>query len=173
MVVSQNKTVETLFMYSWNVAFAAEFEASLKVNVSKCYSCTECFCFRYLMWKRFWELYTLKRYRSLLRPMTSLWISHQVRIQYSFISCIWILQVYFNLFLSLAFRAVKVIPFWILWILKVYTMHSYSVADGLLDFGTMRVFEENKLSLKMKNQGKYEIAYKWVWNNTVWLGVMP
>lgn len=43
---------------------------------------------------------------------------------------------------------------------KFYPVHSYSVADGLLDFGTMRVFEENKLSLKMKNQGKYEIAYK-------------
>lgn len=36
----------------------------------------------------------------------------------------------------------------------------FSIADGSLDFGTMRVFEENKLSLKMKNQGKHEIAYK-------------
>uniref|UniRef100_A0A3Q3MLA1 HYDIN axonemal central pair apparatus protein n=1 Tax=Mastacembelus armatus TaxID=205130 RepID=A0A3Q3MLA1_9TELE len=29
--------------------------------------------------------------------------------------------------------------------------------DGCLDFGTIRVFEEAKMSLKMKNQGKYEI----------------
>lgn len=27
------------------------------------------FCFRYLMWRRFLALYTLKTYRSLLKPM--------------------------------------------------------------------------------------------------------
>ncbi|XP_026166304.1 hydrocephalus-inducing protein-like isoform X3 [Mastacembelus armatus] len=38
--------------------------------------------------------------------------------------------------------------------------------DGCLDFGTIRVFEEAKMSLKMKNQGKYEIAYKFTLEQT-------
>ncbi|XP_010776265.1 hydrocephalus-inducing protein homolog [Notothenia coriiceps] len=33
-------------------------------------------------------------------------------------------------------------------------------ADGCLDFGTIKVFEEGKMSLRLKNQGKYETAYK-------------
>ncbi|XP_053175951.1 hydrocephalus-inducing protein homolog [Scomber japonicus] len=40
------------------------------------------------------------------------------------------------------------------------------VADGCLDFGTIKVFEEAKLSLRMKNQGKYEIAYKFTFERT-------
>nr|XP_019962004.1 PREDICTED: hydrocephalus-inducing protein homolog [Paralichthys olivaceus] len=48
---------------------------------------------------------------------------------------------------------------------------SYDIAldispDGCLDFGTIQVFEEHKLSLKMKNQGKYEIAYKFMLKQT-------
>lgn len=35
-----------------------------------------------------------------------------------------------------------------------------SVAEGCLNFGTLKVFEENKLVLKIKNQGKYDIAFK-------------
>lgn len=34
----------------------------------------------------------------------------------------------------------------------------------------MRVFEEVKLSLKLKNQGKYEVAYKWVWTTSCYSG---
>lgn len=37
-----------------------------------------------------------------------------------------------------------------------------SVTEGCLNFGTLKVFEENKLTLKIKNQGKYDIAFKWV-----------
>lgn len=37
-----------------------------------------------------------------------------------------------------------------------------SVIEGCLNFGTLKVFEENKLTLKIKNQGKYDIAFKWV-----------
>lgn len=33
-------------------------------------------------------------------------------------------------------------------------------ADGGLDFGTIKVSEEVKLSVNMKNKGKYEIAFK-------------
>ncbi|XP_054864966.1 hydrocephalus-inducing protein homolog [Amphiprion ocellaris] len=46
------------------------------------------------------------------------------------------------------------------------TAEAYDVAleisptDGHLDFGTIRVFEAVKLSLKLKNLGKYEIAYR-------------
>ena len=35
-------------------------------------------------------------------------------------------------------------------------------ADGVLDFGTIKVGEEVKLSVNLKNKGKYEIAYKYV-----------
>ncbi|KAG7229797.1 hypothetical protein INR49_012446 [Caranx melampygus] len=35
-----------------------------------------------------------------------------------------------------------------------------SPADGFLDFGIIKVFDEAKMSLRLKNQGKYEIAYK-------------
>ncbi|XP_068458365.1 hydrocephalus-inducing protein homolog isoform X2 [Clinocottus analis] len=38
--------------------------------------------------------------------------------------------------------------------------------DGCLDFGTIKVFEEAKLSLKMKNQGKYELAFKFALQQT-------
>ncbi|XP_069028847.1 hydrocephalus-inducing protein homolog [Embiotoca jacksoni] len=38
--------------------------------------------------------------------------------------------------------------------------------DGSLDFGTIRVFEEAKLTLKLKNLGKYEIAYKFKFERT-------
>ncbi|KAK5867885.1 hypothetical protein PBY51_012341 [Eleginops maclovinus] len=45
------------------------------------------------------------------------------------------------------------------------TAEAYDIAleitpDGHLDFGTIKVFEESKMSLKIKNQGKYETAYK-------------
>ncbi|XP_026221932.1 hydrocephalus-inducing protein homolog [Anabas testudineus] len=51
------------------------------------------------------------------------------------------------------------------------TAEAYDIAldispDGCLDFGTIRVFEETKLSLRMKNQGKYEIAYKFTLEGT-------
>ncbi|GAA6221266.1 hydrocephalus-inducing protein homolog [Lates japonicus] len=51
------------------------------------------------------------------------------------------------------------------------TAEAYDIAldispDGCLDFGTIRVFEETKLSLRMKNQGKYEIAYKFTLEQT-------
>ncbi|XP_035521672.1 hydrocephalus-inducing protein homolog [Morone saxatilis] len=45
------------------------------------------------------------------------------------------------------------------------TAEAYDIAldispDCTLDFGIIKVFEEAKLCLRMKNQGKYEIAYK-------------
>ncbi|XP_047451812.1 hydrocephalus-inducing protein homolog [Mugil cephalus] len=51
------------------------------------------------------------------------------------------------------------------------TAEPYDIAlditpDGCLDFGTIRVFEEAKLSLRLKNQGKYEIAYKFMFEQT-------
>ncbi|XP_056273332.1 hydrocephalus-inducing protein homolog [Pseudoliparis swirei] len=51
------------------------------------------------------------------------------------------------------------------------TAEAYDIAlditpDGCLDFGTIKVFEEAKLSLKMKNQGKYEIAFKFALQRT-------
>ncbi|KAM9351908.1 hydrocephalus-inducing protein homolog [Symphorus nematophorus] len=51
------------------------------------------------------------------------------------------------------------------------TTEAYDIAldispDGCLDFGTIKVFEENKLSLRMKNQGKYEITYKFTLQQT-------
>ncbi|XP_071313817.1 hydrocephalus-inducing protein homolog isoform X2 [Trachinotus anak] len=51
------------------------------------------------------------------------------------------------------------------------TAEAYDIAldispDGCLDFGTIRVFEETKLSLRLKNQGKYEIAYKFKFERT-------
>lgn len=45
-------------------------------------------------------------------------------------------------------------------IIKMICDTLVSVADGCLDFGTIKVFEEAKQSLRLKNQGKYEIAYK-------------
>ncbi|XP_070763174.1 hydrocephalus-inducing protein homolog [Enoplosus armatus] len=39
-------------------------------------------------------------------------------------------------------------------------------AEGCLDFRTIKVFEEAKLSFRMKNQGKYEIAYKFTFQQT-------
>ncbi|KAM6946364.1 hydrocephalus-inducing protein homolog [Aplochiton taeniatus] len=39
-------------------------------------------------------------------------------------------------------------------------------ADGGLDFGTIKVCEEVKLSLNMKNKGKYDIAYKFTLEST-------
>ncbi|KAI3370851.1 hypothetical protein L3Q82_007368 [Scortum barcoo] len=51
------------------------------------------------------------------------------------------------------------------------TAEAYDIAldispDDCLDFGTIKVFEEAKLSLRMKNQGKYEIAYKFTFQRT-------
>ncbi|XP_062403912.1 hydrocephalus-inducing protein homolog [Sardina pilchardus] len=40
-------------------------------------------------------------------------------------------------------------------------------ADGGLDFGTVKVAEEVKLSVNLKNKGKYDIAYKFVLEPTV------
>ncbi|XP_028813720.1 hydrocephalus-inducing protein homolog [Denticeps clupeoides] len=39
--------------------------------------------------------------------------------------------------------------------------------DGALDFGTIKVSEEGKLSVSLKNKGKYEIAYKFELNPTL------
>lgn len=50
-------------------------------------------------------------------------------------------------------------------VLRLCRSHVFSpvsVAEGCLNFGILKVFEENKMSLKIKNQGKYEIAFKWV-----------
>lgn len=59
----------------------------------------------------------------------------------------------------------------VLYDIKYYPIYNIiHMADGCLDFGTIRVFEETKLSLRMKNQGKYEIAYKWVCHGIeVWI----
>ncbi|XP_034542457.1 hydrocephalus-inducing protein homolog isoform X2 [Notolabrus celidotus] len=38
--------------------------------------------------------------------------------------------------------------------------------DGCLNFGTIKVFEESKLCLRLKNKGKYEIAYKFTFQQT-------
>ncbi|KAM7413943.1 hypothetical protein PAMA_018980 [Pampus argenteus] len=51
------------------------------------------------------------------------------------------------------------------------TAEAYDIAlditpDGCLDFGTIKVFEEACLSLRMKNQGKYEIAYRFTLERT-------
>ncbi|XP_034444093.1 hydrocephalus-inducing protein homolog [Hippoglossus hippoglossus] len=51
------------------------------------------------------------------------------------------------------------------------TAEAYDVAldispDGCLDYGIVRAFEENKLPLKMKNQGKYEISYRFMFQQT-------
>uniref|UniRef100_UPI003AADF4DB hydrocephalus-inducing protein homolog n=1 Tax=Centroberyx gerrardi TaxID=166262 RepID=UPI003AADF4DB len=39
-------------------------------------------------------------------------------------------------------------------------------ADSCLDFGTIKVFEDVKLSLSLKNHGKYEISYKFTLERT-------
>ncbi|XP_030281249.1 hydrocephalus-inducing protein homolog isoform X1 [Sparus aurata] len=51
------------------------------------------------------------------------------------------------------------------------TAEAYDIAldiipDGCLDFGTIKVFEETKLSLRMKNKEKYEIAYRFTFQET-------
>ncbi|KAF7656194.1 hypothetical protein LDENG_00045050 [Lucifuga dentata] len=51
------------------------------------------------------------------------------------------------------------------------TAEAYDIAlditpDGCLDFGTIKVFQEAKLPLKLKNQGKYQIAYKFTLEQT-------
>lgn len=103
-------------------------------------------------------LCTLKICRSLLRPMRSLWISHQVEINRASARNLFIL---FSITqFSFALLGLFYGQFSIDQCQMVYRLKYFSVTDGLLDFGTMRVFEENKLSLKMKNQGKHEIAYK-------------
>ncbi|XP_030613884.1 hydrocephalus-inducing protein homolog isoform X2 [Archocentrus centrarchus] len=43
---------------------------------------------------------------------------------------------------------------------EAYDVDLEITPDGSLDFGTIRVLEEVKLSLKLRNQGKYEVAYK-------------
>ncbi|KAG7521590.1 hydrocephalus-inducing protein-like [Solea senegalensis] len=42
---------------------------------------------------------------------------------------------------------------------EAYDINLAISPDGCLDFGTIKVFNESKMTLKMKNQGKYEIAY--------------
>ncbi|XP_008288806.1 hydrocephalus-inducing protein homolog [Stegastes partitus] len=49
---------------------------------------------------------------------------------------------------------------------EAYDVSLDIIPDGHLDFGTIRVFEEVKLSLKLKNLGKYEIAYKFAFERT-------
>eukprot|EP00066_Takifugu_rubripes_P027985 XP_011617251.1 PREDICTED: hydrocephalus-inducing protein homolog [Takifugu rubripes] len=51
------------------------------------------------------------------------------------------------------------------------TAEAYDVAlelspEGCLNFGTLKVFEENKLVLKIKNQGKYDIAFNFLIQQT-------
>ncbi|KAG7253646.1 hypothetical protein CRUP_001409, partial [Coryphaenoides rupestris] len=43
---------------------------------------------------------------------------------------------------------------------------SYCGNNGCLDFGAVRVFKEVRLSLSMKNKGKYELAYKFTLERT-------
>lgn len=45
-----------------------------------------------------------------------------------------------------------------------YSFHAFFVfavdSDGSLDFGTIKVSEEVKRSIKLENKGKYDIAFK-------------
>ena len=43
----------------------------------------------------------------------------------------------------------------------------FSGADGGLDFGTMRVGEESKQTCTLKNKGRYEIAYHFIFENGI------
>ncbi|KAL6104703.1 hydin [Pungitius sinensis] len=43
---------------------------------------------------------------------------------------------------------------------EAYVIDLEITPNGCVNFGTIKVFEEAKLSLRMKNLGKYEIAYK-------------
>ena len=65
------------------------------------------------------------------------------------------------------------VHYWVTELLSRCHDNVVSVADGCLDFGTIKVFEEAKLSLRMKNQGKYEIAYKWVQTAWFWPVNLP
>ena len=46
----------------------------------------------------------------------------------------------------------------------VCTVHVFYImcvgTDGGLDFGTLRVHDELRLTMQVKNRGKYDIAYK-------------
>ncbi|XP_061578790.1 hydrocephalus-inducing protein homolog [Cololabis saira] len=50
--------------------------------------------------------------------------------------------------------------------LKIAPDALVSVTDGCLDFGTMRVFGEARQSLKLKNTGKYEVSFKFTFEQT-------
>ena len=39
-------------------------------------------------------------------------------------------------------------------------------ADGGLDFGVLKVFDENKQTMSLKNKGRYEISYSFVFDTT-------
>ncbi len=50
-------------------------------------------------------------------------------------------------------------------VIPTYLNHIHHVlgpigADGGLEFGTLRVHEEIKQAMSLKNRGKYEIGYK-------------
>ncbi|XP_075327326.1 hydrocephalus-inducing protein homolog [Odontesthes bonariensis] len=47
---------------------------------------------------------------------------------------------------------------------EAYDMNLEITPDGCLDFGTISVYEEAKLSLKLKNKGKYEIAFRFAFD---------
>lgn len=44
--------------------------------------------------------------------------------------------------------------------LVIFCLIKHIGADGGLDFGTVKVSEEVRLSVNLKNKGKYDIAYK-------------
>jgi hydrocephalus-inducing protein len=43
---------------------------------------------------------------------------------------------------------------------------SFKGADGGLDFGVLKVFDESKQSMSLKNKGRYEISYNFVFDTT-------
>ncbi|KAM8849594.1 hydrocephalus-inducing protein homolog isoform 2-T2 [Spinachia spinachia] len=49
---------------------------------------------------------------------------------------------------------------------EAYAIDLEITPNGCVNFGTIKVFEEVKLSLRMKNPGKYEIAYKFTLQRT-------
>ena len=48
-----------------------------------------------------------------------------------------------------------------------YTIYEiFTGADGGLDFGVLKVFDESKQSMSLKNKGRYEISYNFVFDTT-------
>lgn len=86
----------------------------------------------------------MRTYWSLLKPMTWLWNSHQVKRPFYL----------GQTFISPSAGALRPLGG------PADVLCAAAVAEGCLNFGTLKVFEENKLVLKIKNQGKYDIAFK-------------